>query len=236
MRRLSHVLLALTVSAGPAAAQSAQEQADAAYKVGLAAFRAEDFPAALTAFERAYKLDPSPVLIYNLARTYEEMGRAEEAIEHFELYLARQPDATDREDVETRIRVTRKLLERRQPADEPPVPAPASAVAEAPPRPEPDDDWRRPVAYGALATGALAAGLAALFYTRASDAADAADGLRGEPDARRGLEDDFERGRLGMWLSAGSAVVLVGLGATLLLTGPDTPAPTATRGGAVFTW
>ena len=110
-------LVAVALLAAPAAAQTAVEKARAAYDAGVEDFRAKRYPAALQHFERAYKLDPSPVLIYNLARAHEEMGHAALAIEHYELYLARLPDASDRADVERRIRVMRAILEREQAAE-----------------------------------------------------------------------------------------------------------------------
>lgn len=116
MRTFCHTALVFMVATAPAVAETAKERAAAIYQEGVAAFRAGDFPKALELFDKAYKLDPSPILIYNLARTHEEMGNAAQAVEHFELYLAREPDSPDRADIETRIRVTRKLLEQQQPA------------------------------------------------------------------------------------------------------------------------
>ena len=97
---------------GLASPPEAKAQAKAAYAEGVTAFRGEKFPTALTHFERAFKLDPAPVLLYNLARCHEELGDYPKAIEHYELYLTRQPQATDRVNVQERVRQM-KIRQRR---------------------------------------------------------------------------------------------------------------------------
>ncbi len=298
------LLAMLAAGVARAAEPSAKQLAAAAYAAGTESFQNGDFRSALESFEKAYKLDPSPVLLYNLARAYEEMGNGERAIENFQLYLARQPDAADRAEVETRIRVTLKMLERAPSTERgPAVPSALVAVASepagaavfvddvrqpgeapleaqatpgrhalrvelsgyAPSTREIDVQagdraavsmrlvplpghglsgsadagaWQRPVAYGAFAASAVALGLSGLFYARASDAADEADGLRGEPDARGALQEDFDDAQLGMWLSVGGAALLLGAGTALLLTDSPAPAPapSASRAGLVFAW
>lgn len=288
----------LVVAAAPwtsvAAQPTAKERAAAAYREGSAAFKAGRFAKALESFEKAYKLDPSPILLYNLARAYEEMGNAEKAIENFELYLARVPDAPDRAEVETRIRVTRKMMERGAPSaaaarprltidSHPPgaviwiddlhagrTPLEVEATVgrhtvraaleghaaatrevdvEAGARvgvtlqlvpiaaaEDEHDGWQRPAAYGAFAASALGLALAGVFYVHASDAADEADTLRGEPASHRALQNDFDAARLGMWLSVGGAALLAGTGATLLLVEPDGPQAASARALPVLAW
>lgn len=132
MKTLLFVLACLapvSVSAAPPAGLKAQ--AESAYQSGVEAFGEKNFAGALAFFDRAFKLDPSPILLYNIARCHEEMGTLDPAIRNFELYLARAPDAPDREDVERRIRVM-EAIARRQ-ADAAPVapaqPAPAETSA-----------------------------------------------------------------------------------------------------------
>ncbi|MCA9559336.1 MAG: tetratricopeptide repeat protein, partial [Myxococcales bacterium] len=125
LRPLLPLLLLLSLGA-PALAQPTEQarvQATEAYEAGVAAFKAKDFAEALARFERAYKLDPSPVLLYNLARTHQEMRHWTQAIEHFELYLARVPDGDDRADVEARVRTMRNLLAEIEAAKAEPPPA-----------------------------------------------------------------------------------------------------------------
>lgn len=102
---------ALVLTAAPALAGT-KEQAAEAYQEGAKAFKGKDFETALGHFDRAFKLDPSPILLYNIARCHEEMGALDPAISNFQLYLVRAPDAADREDVERRIRVMEAIKKR----------------------------------------------------------------------------------------------------------------------------
>lgn len=113
MRPVALLLLALVggLSASPAA-PGAEVDPGAAFAAGAAAFEAGDFETAKTWFERAYAADPAPILVYNLARAHEEMGQAEAATRYFRAYLEAAPDATDRADVERRIRVMEAIVER----------------------------------------------------------------------------------------------------------------------------
>ena len=115
MKRTIVAVLTLSLSAPTLGLGStgAKALAKAAYTQGVTAFRGEKFPTALTHFERAYKLDPVPVLLYNLARCHEELGDYAKAIENYELYLTRQPKATDRVNVQERIRQM-KIRQRRE--------------------------------------------------------------------------------------------------------------------------
>lgn len=99
----------------------AKADAEAAYATGTAHFQAGRHADALAAFDQAYKLDPAPVLLYNIARCHEEMGDVEQARTNFRLYLKRVPDAPDRADVERRIRVMEAVAARARPAPPPPV-------------------------------------------------------------------------------------------------------------------
>lgn len=124
MRRLPHGLLAMALTAGPAAAQApaageaapakqltAQEQAAVYFEQGRAFFKAKDYRAAAEQFQAAYNLDPVPILLYNMARAAEEMGDPEKAIVHYESYLKRiGPEAEDRDEVQRRIRVMEKTI------------------------------------------------------------------------------------------------------------------------------
>lgn len=94
----------------PAKAPSAQEQAAANFKAGRALFKKGKYREAADRFQAAYNLDPAPILLYNLARAYEEVPDPERAISFYESYLQRVPDAEDRKDVEYRIGLMRKTI------------------------------------------------------------------------------------------------------------------------------
>lgn len=80
-----------------------RSEAQRAYTKGVAAFRARRFDEARRLFEHAYLLDSSPILLYNLARVNEELGRFPRAIYYYRLYLKRAPKADDWAAVEGRI-------------------------------------------------------------------------------------------------------------------------------------
>jgi tetratricopeptide (TPR) repeat protein len=80
-----------------------QVAAKALYQQGVAFFRAGKFEAAAGLFKAAYEQDQSPTLLYNLARTYEEMGEPAQAAAHFQNYVELYPEAADRSDVERRL-------------------------------------------------------------------------------------------------------------------------------------
>ena len=62
-------------------------------KQGADYFRDKDYEQALFHFDLAYKLYPNDVyLIYNLARTHEELENFDDAIKYFNLYLEKSTD------------------------------------------------------------------------------------------------------------------------------------------------
>lgn len=143
----AHLALSALIAASPAAAATPAdaEQAQVIYAEGVQAFKAGDFEAALGRFEAAHALDPSPVLLYNMARANEELGRPAAAIARYEAYLEASPQAPDRDDVERRIRIMRAILSNVEDDDR------AALTATRVPA-EPTS--LRPFAYGALGAGA----------------------------------------------------------------------------------
>jgi tetratricopeptide (TPR) repeat protein len=107
-------------------------QASAYYDEGVTAFRAGEFEAAAERFQLAYNLDPSPELLYNLARAHEEAGNNSAAVLHFRSYLARYPDSEDSDDVRRRMAdLAVRMAEETKPPEEAPAPP-----EEEPPPPE----------------------------------------------------------------------------------------------------
>lgn len=73
------VLTALVLVTSPAFAQSPEEIAQQATE----AFQAGDYEVAIGLFEEAFALDPHPVILFNLARAYQESGDYPAALLHF---------------------------------------------------------------------------------------------------------------------------------------------------------
>ncbi len=96
--------------AGKKAAKKAAKRAKRMEKVGKVAYKKGKFGDALIAFGAAYKADPQPKFLYNIARCHEKSGDLAKAAEHYERYLREAPDAEDREEVETQAEfLTQKL-------------------------------------------------------------------------------------------------------------------------------
>jgi tetratricopeptide (TPR) repeat protein len=206
VRGVVAVVLVVAVGAGAQEAPAvdpAVVEARRAFEEGRTAFRAGDFETALARFEHAYKLDDAPVLLYNIARANEELGRLEPAIYHYELYLKRLPDAEDRADVERRVRVMRAFG------------AKATASAEPPPPVS-----LRPFAYTALGLGVAGLVTGGVFAARLSAATDDYDAAT-TPRAKRAAEDDAESAA--MWANVGFVAggALVAAGVALWLLEPD---------------
>ena len=92
------------------AAKKAARRAKRMEKVGKVAYKKGKFGDALIAFAAAYKADPQPKFLYNIARCHEKSGDLAKAAEHYERYLREAPDAEDREEVETQAEfLTQKL-------------------------------------------------------------------------------------------------------------------------------
>jgi len=221
------MLLALLVIAS-SASSGAAVKARAEYEAGAKAFRATDFDTALMHFERAYELDPSPVLIYNLARVHEEMGHAQDAIEHYGMYLDRLPDAADRADVERRIRVMFAILERQRPGATPP-PTVEAQTSSSP--------SGRLSLYGysalGLGVGGLAAGIG--LGMAAADAEGAhADATTGAE--KRSTADDADRfaGWANLSYLAGGVLLATGITLLVLDGGDEQVSVGPTPGGLVL--
>jgi tetratricopeptide (TPR) repeat protein len=81
-------LMALTLlGAAPAAAQdeppSPREQAQLVFREGQAFFEQGQFREAAARFLSAFQLDPHPIIMFNIARAYEEAGDLLQALQHF---------------------------------------------------------------------------------------------------------------------------------------------------------
>jgi tetratricopeptide (TPR) repeat protein len=61
---------------------------DEAVKAGMNHYRARQYGPAIARFEEAYRLNPQPELIYNVARAYEKSVKRDEAIAAYQRFLA----------------------------------------------------------------------------------------------------------------------------------------------------
>ena len=92
------------------------------YKLGLIDFKAKRYRDALRRFNRVYRIKPQPNLIYNMARSFEQLYEYESAAVYYQRYLTLSPESDDREQVELTIETMKRLSTqaKRQPQSESP--------------------------------------------------------------------------------------------------------------------
>ncbi|MFN3198973.1 MAG: tetratricopeptide repeat protein [Bradymonadia bacterium] len=98
------------------------------YSEGKALYAEKKYKAAAEKFEAAYAFDPNPVLLFNLARAYEEAGEYQKATQWYEAYLARYQDDKDADAVRHRIHLLKQLIARNKPGTLHIVSLPASTA------------------------------------------------------------------------------------------------------------
>ncbi|MBU0552849.1 PEGA domain-containing protein [Myxococcota bacterium] len=90
-------------------AEAENSTADAAYSAGVEHFKARQFKDAILEFNKAYRANPHPILVFNMARCFEELKNYEAAVDFYQKYLKMNPEAADKAQVEESI-TTLKLL------------------------------------------------------------------------------------------------------------------------------
>jgi tetratricopeptide (TPR) repeat protein len=82
------------------------------FEDGRRAFEGGDFETALARFQQAYDLSHRVPLLWNIATTLDRLRRDAEALSTFEQYLSAAPEASNRSEVEGRIRALREAIAR----------------------------------------------------------------------------------------------------------------------------
>jgi tetratricopeptide (TPR) repeat protein len=114
--------------AAPAAAQTDQERALTLFEESRGHYDAGRFDRAIELLQEAYRLQPEPILLYNMGRAYEGADQVREAADAYERYLNDAGDVRDRGALEARLRTLRERIaredaERDRPAPPPPPPS-----------------------------------------------------------------------------------------------------------------
>ncbi|MBK6685124.1 MAG: PEGA domain-containing protein [Deltaproteobacteria bacterium] len=94
-------------------AGSPEAKYEARIQAGRAAYSKSDYEGAIEEFKAAFDLKATPSALYNIAKSYEKMGRYEEAIDNYQQYLDLDPKASDRADVEETIKRLKKSIKER---------------------------------------------------------------------------------------------------------------------------
>jgi tetratricopeptide (TPR) repeat protein len=182
------------------------------YRQGTERFQSGDFRAAVDLFEQAQRLDPHPVLAYNVARAHENLGELDEAIAAYRRYLELDPKASDRGAVEQRIttlqsqRDERRALEQRT-RELKAAQQTAAAAKRSQQRPPPDPP--SPIPWLIAGVGAVGIGIGATLGALATGIRDDA---QADPSGEKAqeLEDDSAT------LATAANITLIAGGALLL--------------------
>ncbi len=59
---------------------------------------------AIEEFDEAYRLDPKPLLLFNIAQSYEKLGDLPKAVEYLKQYLEEDPEVEERATLENKIK------------------------------------------------------------------------------------------------------------------------------------
>jgi tetratricopeptide (TPR) repeat protein len=163
-------------------APDAKARALALYRESRDHYRDGRFAEAAALLERAYTIYPEAVLLYNLGRAYEGLGKLTEAIDAYQRYLAAEPEAADRGAIERRVKTLRQQQARIEAAKKTPPPPPPP-----PPRGERREVSWVPWVIAGAGVAVLAAGIGVGVQARGRS-----DDAAAEPDAllAEALHDD----------------------------------------------
>ena len=102
----------------PFTSDAREQEARTLFEAGRLAFEDGRFEDALDSFQRAHRLSNRPILLFNIGACLDRLQRHREAVEAFERYLTEQPEASNRSEVESRVRELRAAAEREREREE----------------------------------------------------------------------------------------------------------------------
>jgi len=108
------------------------------FEKGKAAWEDGNYRDAWEYWHHSYRLSRRPVLLYNVGQAADRLRMDREALEAFRLYLEKNPDASNRKEVENRIRILEQSASGRAHEERPEHLS--EGLADVPPAPAPDDD------------------------------------------------------------------------------------------------
>ena len=192
------------------------------YTEGKSHFEKKEYTKAISKFLRAYRIRSNPNLVYNIARSFEELKQYNNAAKYYEEYLKINPKASDRNDVELSIQTLRRLHQtegsKKTVGTDPKTPSPGGAI-------EPPLDSSQPERSRIWEWGLIGGGLALVaggvyFGMEAADFNDRLQGfkagdLKQEYLSVRQQRDDAAMLADALWVPG---ALIVGAGTYFLLT------------------
>jgi cell division septation protein DedD len=119
---------------------AATEQARQHYQQAQQAYDIGHWDEAIAEYEKAYSFRHDPTFLYNMAQAHRRKGDAQRALDLYKNYLVKVPDSPQRAEIEDRIRVLQKQIDKAeqaklksQPPGAPIAPGPATPVIAPPP-------------------------------------------------------------------------------------------------------
>ncbi len=119
--------LALPAQADDSSGGAGAARAKVRFELGRSHYRLGEYEQAIHEFEEGYKLSPQPLFLYNIAQSARRIGQLPKALEFYRKFLAIDPKAPERREVEQHIAEIEEAIK----ATPPPVPPPQ--IVEPPP-------------------------------------------------------------------------------------------------------
>ncbi len=136
------------------------------YDAGEAYYNSTDYESARKEFMQSYTLEPRVSLLYDVARCWEALGNWEMAVNYFESYLDKNPEAPDRMNIEQHIASLRDRIEAEKPKTA--VSVELSKPLPPPPAPKRHKSYKAAWALGTLGIGVALAGVGTGAYSEAT--------------------------------------------------------------------
>jgi hypothetical protein len=127
------VALACSVAHAEAAAEAKEH-----FSRGVKLYNLGHFQEAIPEFEKAYDLEPAPILLFNIAQSHRQNGNKDRALFFYRRYLEQEPNAAKRADVEQRMKELAESLEQENEQKQKPpteVTPPPTAAPQTGPQP-----------------------------------------------------------------------------------------------------
>jgi outer membrane receptor protein involved in Fe transport len=101
--RVVFLAVLLWLSPVPLRADSNADEAEARFQQGASLYRDKRYQDALLEFFASHRLVPNRNVVFNIARTYEALGRYDEAYRYYNEYLAAERDPGERRTAEAKL-------------------------------------------------------------------------------------------------------------------------------------
>jgi tetratricopeptide (TPR) repeat protein len=106
--------LGAVVMAAPGRARAQDfDAAGKQFSAAQDAFKAKHYLSAAVRFQAAYDVTKDPLLLYNIAESWQKGGDGKKALAAYRAYLKAQPEAKDRDEIEKRIKAVEAQLAKR---------------------------------------------------------------------------------------------------------------------------